>query len=106
MLQALPARARLDVWREVLSLEPRCATGIARLWHAEGRTEPARELLAPVYGRFTEGFGTSDLWAAKALLASSRQSRTVRQFGKSALPPLHLRHQTDEGKPSARHSSW
>ena len=51
-----------------LSMELRCATGLARLWHAQGRTEPARELLAPVYGRFTEGFDTADLRAAKALL--------------------------------------
>ena len=53
-----------------LSWELRCATGLARLWHAQGRTEPARELLALLYGRFTEGFGTADLRAAKALLDS------------------------------------
>jgi len=56
--------------QEILSVELRCATGLARLWHAQGRTEPARELLAPLYGRFTEGFGTADLRAAKALLDS------------------------------------
>ena len=49
-------------------MELRCATGLARLWHAQGRTGPARELLAPVYGRFTEGFDTADLQAAKTLL--------------------------------------
>ena len=54
----------------ILSMELRCATGLARLWHAQGRTEPARELLAPIYGRFIEGFGTADLQAAKALLDS------------------------------------
>jgi len=53
-----------------LSLELRCATGLARLWRAEGRTKRARELLAPVYGRFTEGFGTADLRAAKTLLST------------------------------------
>jgi predicted ATPase len=53
-----------------LSLELRCATDLARLWHAQGRTVSARELLAPIYGRFTEGFGTADLRAAKALLDS------------------------------------
>ena len=56
----------------ILSMELRCATDLARLWHAQGRTEPARELLAPLYGRFTEGFGTADLIAAKALLGSVR----------------------------------
>ena len=51
-----------------LSLELRCATGLARRWHERGRIQPARELLAPVYGRFTEGFDTADLRAARALL--------------------------------------
>jgi predicted ATPase len=51
-----------------LSLELRGATGLARRWHGRGQTGPARELLAPVYGRFTEGFDTADLRAAKALL--------------------------------------
>ncbi len=51
-----------------LAWELRSATSLARLWGAQGRTREARELLAPVYGRFTEGFGTADLQAAKALL--------------------------------------
>jgi predicted ATPase len=54
----------------ILSIELRCAVGLARLWHAQGRTESAREFLAPVYGRFTEGFGTADLRAAKVRLDS------------------------------------
>jgi predicted ATPase len=54
----------------ILSIELRCAIGLARLWHAQGRTESAREVLAPVYGRFTEGFGTADLRAAKVRLDS------------------------------------
>jgi predicted ATPase/DNA-binding SARP family transcriptional activator len=53
----------------ILSMELRCATGLARLWHQQGRPGPARELLAPVYGRFTEGFDTPELQAAKTLLA-------------------------------------
>ena len=52
----------------ILSMELRCATGLARLWHQQGRTGEARELLAPVYARFTEGFDTPELQAAKALL--------------------------------------
>jgi predicted ATPase len=55
-----------------LSLELRCATDLARLWHQQGRTAPARDLLAPIYARFTEGFATADLEAAKALLESAR----------------------------------
>ena len=41
---------------------------IARLWRDQGKAQQARELLAPVYGWFTEGFDTLDLKEAKALL--------------------------------------
>jgi predicted ATPase len=41
---------------------------MARLWRDQGKTVEARELLAPVYGWFTEGFDTRDLKEAKALL--------------------------------------
>jgi predicted ATPase/DNA-binding winged helix-turn-helix (wHTH) protein len=52
-----------------LSWELRCATSLARLWRDQARSDEARKLLAPVYGRFIEGFETADLKAAKALLA-------------------------------------
>jgi len=55
-----------------LSLELRCATDLARLWQQQGRAAPARDLLASIYVRFTEGFATGDLEAAKALLESAR----------------------------------
>ena len=42
---------------------------IARLWRDQGKRDAARDLLAPVYGWFTEGFDTFDLKEAKALLA-------------------------------------
>jgi predicted ATPase len=48
--------------------ELRAATSLARLWGEQGRHGEARELLAPVYGSFTEGFDTADLKEAKALL--------------------------------------
>ena len=51
-----------------LSWELRCATSLARLWRNQARSNEARELLAPVYDRFTEGFDTADLKEAKALL--------------------------------------
>jgi len=51
-----------------LSWELRAATTLARVWRDEGRTDDARELLAPVYSRFTEGFETTDLKTAKALV--------------------------------------
>ena len=48
--------------------ELRAAMSMARLWRDQGKRDEARELLAPVYGWFTEGFDTLDLKGAKALL--------------------------------------
>jgi class 3 adenylate cyclase/predicted ATPase len=60
----------LDVARrqQARSLELRAAMSLARLWHRQGKTRAAMEVLAPVYGAFTEGFDTPDLEAARALL--------------------------------------
>ena len=41
---------------------------VAQLWRDQGKRDEARDLLAPVYGWFTEGFDTLDLKEAKALL--------------------------------------
>ena len=49
-------------------LKLRASTSLARLWRDQGKVQQARELLAPVYGWFTEGFDTRDLKEAKALL--------------------------------------
>jgi tetratricopeptide (TPR) repeat protein len=49
-------------------LELQAAVSLARLWQAQGRRDEARELLAPIYNWFTEGFDTVDLIKAKALL--------------------------------------
>ena len=48
------------------------ATSLARLWRDQGKRAEARDLLAPVYGWFTEGFDTRDLIEAKALLQELR----------------------------------
>jgi predicted ATPase len=48
--------------------ELRAAMSLARLWRDQGKVQQARELLAPVYGWFSEGFDTRDLKEAKALL--------------------------------------
>ena len=58
--------------QDALSWELRSATSLARLYHRQGRTPQARKVLAPVYRRFTEGFKTADLLAAKALLDALR----------------------------------
>jgi predicted ATPase len=54
--------------QQAKSLELRAAMSLARLWQQQGKRAEARELLAPVYGWFTEGFDTADLIEAKALL--------------------------------------
>jgi predicted ATPase len=54
--------------QQAKSWELRAAMSMARLWRDQGKPQQARELLAPVYGWFTEGFDTLDLREAKALL--------------------------------------
>ena len=54
--------------QQAKSFELRAAMSLARLWRNQGKPQQARELLAPVYGWFTEGFETLDLKEAKALL--------------------------------------
>jgi predicted ATPase len=54
--------------QEAKSLELRAAMSLARLWQQQGKQAEARDLLAPIYGWFTEGFDTADLQEAKTLL--------------------------------------
>src|SRR5215468_8941144 len=78
LLQATPDASQaemsfhhaLDVARrqQAKSLELRAAMSLARLWQHQGKRAEARDLLAPVYGWFTEGFDTADLQEARALL--------------------------------------
>jgi predicted ATPase len=63
-LRALDWAAR----QQALSWQLRTATSLARLRGDQNRVAEARELLAAVYGRFTEGFATPDLRAARSLL--------------------------------------
>jgi len=63
----MAARQGAKLW------ELRAASGLARLWRAQGRHAEAHDLLAPIYGWFTEGFDTPDLKNAKALLDELRQ---------------------------------
>jgi predicted ATPase len=72
-----PAKAE-DSFRTALAIareqgtrgyELRAATSLARLWGKQGRRGEARDLLAPLYGSFTEGFDTADLKDAAKLLS-------------------------------------
>ena len=54
--------------RDLKSLELRAVTSLSRLWQKQGKKVEARQMLAEVYGWFTEGFDTVDLKDAKALL--------------------------------------
>jgi predicted ATPase len=77
LLQQGHSEAAEELYRKALSVaeeqgaklwELRAAVSLARLRRDQGRPTEARDLLAPVYGWFTEGFGTPDLKEAKALL--------------------------------------
>ncbi len=63
-------RQALDIARnqQAKSWELRAATSLARLCQCQGKRQDAYDLLAPVYGWFTEGFDTADLQEAKVLL--------------------------------------
>jgi predicted ATPase len=55
--------------QQAKALELRAALSLSRLWQQQGQRQAARELLAPIYGWFTEGFDTTDLQEAQVLLA-------------------------------------
>jgi predicted ATPase len=59
---------RIAQAQQAKSLELRAAASLARLWGEQGRHTDARDLLAPIYGWFTEGFDTPDLKEARVLL--------------------------------------
>jgi class 3 adenylate cyclase len=65
---AIEEALRIAQRQQAKAYELRAAMSIAQLWGEQGRRTEARELLAPVYGWFTEGFDTADLKNAKALL--------------------------------------
>ena len=73
-------RQALDGAREqgALSWELRAATSLARLLRTQGRPADAIACLRPIYDRFTEGFGTADLVAAKQILDQANDPGTIR----------------------------
>jgi len=74
----------LDIARrqQAKSLELRAALSLSRLWQQQGKREDAHQLLAPIYGWFTEGFDTLDLQEARALLQALGGGT-----GRSSSPP-------------------
>ena len=76
--QTMPQEAEAEAWlqraldvarrQEAKGLELRAAMSLAHLWQQQGKRAEACELLAPIYGWFTEGFDTADLQEAKTLL--------------------------------------
>jgi predicted ATPase len=73
-------RQALEVARgqAALCLELRAAVSLARLWRDQGKQREAHDLLAEIYGRFTEGFGTADLAEANAILKGERRGKPRR----------------------------
>jgi predicted ATPase len=78
--QAVPDMARAETcFRQAMAIahrqqakawELRAATSLSRLWQGQGKRAKAYELLAPIYGWFSEGFDTADLQEAQALLGA------------------------------------
>ena len=63
-----PERAEVARGQSAKSLELRAAMSLSRLWQRQGKKAEAQQLLAEIYGWFTEGFDTADLKQAKTLL--------------------------------------
>ena len=63
--------------QQAKSLELRAAMSLSRLWQQQGKRAEAHDLLAPIYGWFTEGFDTADLQEARALLAELSRSNAT-----------------------------
>jgi DNA-binding winged helix-turn-helix (wHTH) protein/predicted ATPase len=78
-------RQALEIARhqQARSLELRAAMSLARLWRSQNKRADALQLLAPIYGWFTEGFDTADLREAKALLDELAESNRRRSGSRS-----------------------
>ncbi len=74
LLQAI----RIAQAQAAKSLELRAVVSLAQLWQSQGKQEQAREILADIYGWFTEGFETADLQQARTLLEELRNPIIVK----------------------------
>ena len=86
--------------QQAKSFELRATTSLARLWQQQGKRTEARELLAPIYGWFTEGFDTADLQDAKALLDELEDGRQRPQHTDQVIDLLN----NEDGVLSSAHS--
>ena len=73
------------------SWELRAATSLARLWRDQGQRAEARDLLAPVYDWFTEGFDTRDVKEARALLGELASRRGQRRTAQETVQSCEIR---------------
>jgi predicted ATPase/DNA-binding winged helix-turn-helix (wHTH) protein len=80
--ECLEEAMTLAAQQSALSFELRAALTLARLWIDRGQIRSARDLIAPLYGRFSEGLATPDLMLAKRMLDQTRAS--ARQTGRGA----------------------
>ncbi len=78
LVLAYPLAYNIEIARRqgAKSLELRAATSLSRLWQQQGKKDEARQMLAEVYGWFTEGFDTVDLKEAQSLLAELETSES------------------------------
>jgi tetratricopeptide (TPR) repeat protein len=73
--------------QETRMLQLRAAVDLCRLWQRQGRQEEAQRLLSDLYGWFSEGWATSELQAARALLNELALSQDANMAGWQAAPP-------------------
>ena len=93
--------------QQAKSWELRAAMSMARLWRDQGKRDEARELLAPVYGWFTEGFDTLDLKEAKALLDELGSLRTRSSLRHPGLAHAVIeRARAEPDKSDCRSTAW
>ncbi len=92
--------------QNVLSWELRTATSLACLWRSEHRAREARDLLAPVYARFVEGFGTPDLLRAAAVLRAldhlASDGLAIPSDGRASLAPRRTARREDRARRADR----
>src|SRR5262249_28900228 len=86
--------------QEALSWELRAAASLAELWHRRGKTAEADQLLSSVYNRFTEGFETADLKAARALIHPMHDRKIDDD------KPVHGEQQDDDRKSHLKHDEY